>query len=134
MFIINGLQDDLLNFLKKRIPDHMPFDYKDFTKESIIYGCYKEDVLIGIIRTRLPVSGGLFIAWMVIDKDHRGKGYGSRFYKKAEWLLKADLDVFIVILSVMKDNPKALAFWKKMGFKEDTEEEEEDDFLLMKFI
>ena len=57
--------------------------YKKALKNSVTYLLFKEDELCGYARCRHDDGYGLYIYDLLVDKKHRGNGYGRMLMEKA---------------------------------------------------
>lgn len=58
-----------------------------------------------------------WIGLLLLDPETRGKGLGERIYMACERMAVA-ADAAAIELSVAERNPRALAFWQRLGFVE----------------
>lgn len=76
-----------------------------------------DDRLVGFLMVRIYDNNvNAYIHDFYLVPDARRQGYGSKIFKKLQEKLK-DRGVNQIYLSVQADNPGALDFWKKQGFK-----------------
>lgn len=81
------------------------------------YIIYENDSMIGTISLKLGTSLLIGeIGNVCIDKQHRGKGKGTRALTLVERLAK-NRKLVTVYLSVMADNPGAIEFYTANGYK-----------------
>jgi len=77
----------------------------------------KNEIIIAFSWITLELDS-LWIDSLVVDRNYHRKGVGTRVL---EWLIKEFMrpnKVKLVKLGVQKNNEKALAFYRKMGFEE----------------
>ena len=82
-----------------------------FLFSSNVISCWHDDKLVGIIRSMDDGYWSANIDCLVVHKDYRGKGIGSK-------LLEVLLDQIkqIKYINVAPDNRKQIKFYKKAGF------------------
>ena len=59
-----------------------------------------------------------WINYLAVDPDHQGSGFGRTIMERAERLL-LDAGCPKINLQIRKDNAEAIAFYEKIGFRED---------------
>ena len=96
--------------------------FKDFinNKEIIsglqIYGAFKEKEIVGVIATR---NNGNHIALFFVQGKYQGQGIGRELF---ETIVKESHGKIITVNS----SPYAVDFYKKLGFKPNSEEQLSD--------
>jgi ribosomal protein S18 acetylase RimI-like enzyme len=76
-----------------------------------------DDRSVGFLMMRIYDDGvTVYIHDFYLTSNARRQGYGTELYSKLREQLK-DQGVKQVYLSVQADNPAALDFWKKQGFR-----------------
>ncbi len=77
--------------------------------------------MIGVIDTVPENFSGLagvsFIALLMIAKPHRGHGLGEKVVKMLEIDFTRNHGCKIMRLGVMTNNPGALRFWERLGYR-----------------
>lgn len=77
------------------------------------------NALIGVIDAvrDAPEPGEWWLGVLLLNPAHRQRGLGTRLTHRLEaWM--AALDARAIRLSVMEQNTRALAFWRRLGFVE----------------
>jgi len=81
----------------------------------------EQEIPIGMIglykinKSKRIAEVGMYIG----DIKSHGKGYANEAYQLLEKFAKEKQNIDIIKLYVVTSNEKAVAFWKKQGFKED---------------
>ena len=97
--------------------DHPEQLRKGFENSMLTLAAYKDDQLLGIIRTVGDGHTIVFVQDILVFPEHQRKGVGSA-------LLQAILDRYSHVrqIELATDNtPKTIAFYKSMGFREMSE-------------
>ena len=95
------------------------FNKKHFSKllknkKNVAFGAFLKDVRIGIIVVKADFGGVIFIHWLVVKEDYRGKGVGTLLLKQVEmWALKHKYHYAYLLT----ETDKNIAFYKKRGFR-----------------
>nr|WP_281170473.1 GNAT family N-acetyltransferase [Alteribacter aurantiacus] len=82
------------------------------------YGLYEEETPVGFVMIGAENKEERYI-WLdrfMIDKNAQGKGLGGAFLDLVVKFIAKHYDVAEIVLSVAKDNPKAMSFYQKYGF------------------
>ncbi len=97
--------------------DHPEVLRKGFENSMLTLAAYESDELLDIIRTVGDGQTIVFVQDILVFPEHQRKGVGSA-------LLQAVLDRYSHVrqIGLVTDNtPKAIAFYKSMGFREMSE-------------
>lgn len=79
-----------------------------------------KEKIVGMLKGFLkdPSEDAVWIKTMMIEDDYQNQGLGSEAINLLFSELKQKKNVQRVYLSVVEDNQKGVAFWKKHGFEE----------------
>ncbi len=98
------------------------------------FGIYEDDMMVGYVMVIYDYDIPEYDVWhMMIDESRQGKGYGSAaFHQVLEYIrTKPFGSSDRVTLTCNKDNKQALQMYKKKGFTETGEEDEDEIELSM---
>lgn len=123
---VNRLLKDLylyhVNFLKVDLGDYKHIDYDKVmykcvltSKEFADFVIEESDYVIGYIRYRFYKNGRVHINELIIDKNFRGTGAGSKLVKES---IKRLGEIKTVTLTVQVKNKRAIKVYRSLGFKE----------------
>ncbi len=127
--IIQMIADDDLGQTREDYQDPLPQDYidafnhiqNDHNQELIIVED-EHSKIVGTLQLSfiqyLTYKGGIRaqIEAVRVQKDHRGKGIGEKMFKWA--IVRAqERGAHLLQLTTDKKRPKAIQFYKKLGFK-----------------
>lgn len=90
--------------------------FRDFFKDAtnISFGAYKDEKLIGFIALKKEYGGVVYVDWIVVEKQYRGKGLGGALLRKAEkWALGNGFHC-IYLFTETEENKK---FYEKKGYR-----------------
>jgi ribosomal protein S18 acetylase RimI-like enzyme len=117
--ITSSLKQDF-PYKKKTIAEYCKIYNKSYftklvrSKKNVIFGASEEDKLIGIISVKTEYGGVMYIDWVVIKREFRGKGLGTILLEKAEeWALAHKLHYEYLFT----ETDKNIEFYKKRGFR-----------------
>ncbi|MHC5215808.1 GNAT family N-acetyltransferase [Enterococcus sp. LJL128] len=99
------------------------------------FGIYAEEQMVGYVLTIYDPSDGMYCVWhMLIDSAQQGQGYGYEG-------LKLVLDYFrsepfgkgtSIGLSCHEENTQALQLYRRLGFKETGEKDDENELTMLR--
>lgn len=98
------------------------------------FGIYEDDTMVGYVMVIYDYDIPEYDVWhMMIDESRQGKGYGSAALQQVLEYIKTKPFGFSnrVTLTCNKDNIRALKMYKKKGFIETGEEDEDEIELSM---
>lgn len=123
---VNRLLKDLylyhVNFLKVDLGGYKHIDY-----DKVMYKCVltskefadfiieESDYVIGYIRYRFYKNGRVHINELIIDRNFRGIGVGTKLVKES---IKRLNGIKTVTLTVQAKNKRAIRVYRSLGFKE----------------
>ncbi|WP_153731488.1 GNAT family N-acetyltransferase [Sporosarcina obsidiansis] len=88
-----------------------------FEPEWKSVGLYDKDQLIGYaMHGRDKTSGNVWLDRFMIDQNHQGKGYASRFLALLLTEIQQHYRCEMIYLSIYPDNKKAQRLYEKFGF------------------
>lgn len=90
--------------------------FKDFLNniDNVLFGIFEKQELVGFIALKPDYGGVVFIDWLVIEKNHRGKGFGSLLLKEAEkWALENKYHYFYLFTETEENKE----FYINRGFR-----------------
>ncbi|MBK8443961.1 MAG: GNAT family N-acetyltransferase [Sphingobacteriales bacterium] len=97
--------------------------FTDFPEDSnpeqyLAFGIFEANELIGIIRAvkHYPCKNTMHLPLLLLHPEKRSKGKGKSIY---QWFESYTLSKGFerICIAVMKENEKAIAFWKSCGFE-----------------
>ncbi|WP_284141376.1 MULTISPECIES: GNAT family N-acetyltransferase [unclassified Virgibacillus] len=89
-------------------------------------GLYDREILVGYAMIgRDKSSGRVWLDRFMIDRNHQGNGYASRFLPMLIKVIKEHYHCDHIYLSVYPDNVPAKHLYEKFGFRENGEMDEE---------
>ena len=98
------------------------FEMKTFTDEfGYIKGFFKCLMILLFYNRKPSHEKELLMDGIVVDKDHRGRGIGTKLFGALEEYAKR-CGYTQIKLDVIKENPKAKALYTRLGFKPTKEE------------
>lgn len=103
---------DLFEKCSMESKDIIVFVYSGFKKASHVVSIYDNKKLIGVIRSCDDSSWSANIDFLLVSKDYRNKGIGTRLVKE---LLKDIGSIFYITVATDK---KLIPFYEKFGFIE----------------
>ena len=76
------------------------------------------DTIVGLIISKVVSKGFGKVSVLFVEKEYRGSGLGAQLFNQSiSWLKSKGCKVMRVV--AMGQNPRAIAFYKKMGFIEE---------------
>lgn len=103
---------DLFEQCNTESKDIIAFVYSGFKKASHVVSIYDNKKLIGVIRSCDDGSWSANIDFLLVHKDYRNKGIGTKLVKE---LLKDIGSIFYITVAT---DIKLLSFYEKFGFIE----------------
>ena len=104
------------------------------TKEvtSRPYGIYADDQLVGFVLfdNEIYTDGHYWILRFMIDRNHQGQGYGKRAIQEIIHFLQERSDCKQIRVSHVPHNIAANTLYKRCGFQETAEREDNGDIIL----
>jgi len=122
LIICKALDDDFPEYKPgtNRIYSQHIFNKKYFTKliknkTNVVFGAFDKEKLAGIIVVKPEDFGGvIYVDWLVVDKNYRNKGVGSRLLTTVDnWALENKYHH----LYLLTQNRKNINFYIKRGYK-----------------
>ncbi|WP_321385125.1 GNAT family N-acetyltransferase [uncultured Enterococcus sp.] len=101
------------------------------------FGIYDGQELVGYVSTIYDPSDGMYCIWhMLIDKKQQGKGYGTAALAQViTYFQTAPFGKGTRIgLSCHEQNTTALDVYRKLGFKETGEKDDEGEVILIRSL
>jgi RimJ/RimL family protein N-acetyltransferase len=108
LFYRNNTRESELEILKKVSREHV-YGIIDKQKDILIGNCG----LVEIDRHNMTANTGIFIG----RKEYLGRGYGTEAMRLLVDYGFQYLNLQNIMLNVYEDNPRAIASYKKVGFK-----------------
>ena len=99
------------------------------------FGIYHEDIMVGYVMVIYDYGIPEYDIWhMMIDKDRQGLGYGTAALQRClEYIAKKPFgDSDRVVLTCHRENGAALALYRKFGFAETGNADDEEIELAMR--
>ena len=99
------------------------------------FGIYHEDIMVGYVMVIYDYDIPEYDIWhMMIDKDRQGLGYGTAALQRClEYIAKKPFgDSDRVVLTCHRENGAALALYRKFGFAETGNADDEEIELAMR--
>ena len=99
------------------------------------FGIYHEDIMVGYVMVIYDYDIPEYDIWhMMIDKDRQGLGYGTAALQRClEYIAKKPFgDSDRVVLTCHRENGAALALYRKFGFAETGNADDEEIELSMR--
>jgi diamine N-acetyltransferase len=105
-------------------------------KTSRPYGIYAEDTMVGFILfdNEIYSDGYYWILRFMIDENYQGKGYAKLAIKEVINKLKDRLDCKQIRVSHVPHNIVANTLYKKAGFQDTGEVEDNGDIILSYYM
>lgn len=91
---------------------------KDLAKDKLCLGVFENGALIGFLDLikNHPADGTLVIGYFLVHPEKRSKGIGTHIIVSlSHWAIQQSFSK--LRLCVQRQNPRALDFWVKNGFK-----------------
>jgi ribosomal protein S18 acetylase RimI-like enzyme len=82
-------------------------------EKLIVLLAYDKDAIIGFSMIFLEDGGALYLSWLCVDEQYRGKGIGSSFLKRIETIALDNKRHFIYLST---ENLRNIEYYKKRGF------------------
>jgi ribosomal protein S18 acetylase RimI-like enzyme len=86
-----------------------------------LYGVLLGEALIGVASFVNHGYGGnpahAYLILLMIAMPYRGRGVGERIVSHIEALMASNPSVERIISAVQDNNPRAIAFWQRMGYE-----------------
>ena len=83
-------------------------------KKNVAFGAYHQNKLIGYIGLKPELGGVIFIDWLVVNKDYRNLGIGTKLLQCCEkWALENKFH-YLFLGTIME---RKVEFYKKHGFR-----------------
>jgi ribosomal protein S18 acetylase RimI-like enzyme len=102
----------------------MVLDDIDLAKREggVFCGIYAADnTMVGVVEyIASPFNGDPHCACLcllMIARDHRNRGIGQAVLSAVETELRSDPQVSAIVAGVQVNNPRALAFWQRYGYR-----------------
>ncbi|MGE7545979.1 GNAT family N-acetyltransferase [Sporosarcina newyorkensis] len=109
-----SVNDDQKNFIESNA---FSLAQSKFEPEWKSVGLYDEEELIGYaMHGRDKATNDVWLDRFMIDHNHQGKGYASRFLKHLLIEMQKKYDCEMIYLSIYPDNTKAQRLYEKFGF------------------
>lgn len=114
-----SLENDFPEYEKRVVRGYQKMADKKFfreriNKDGIIFGTFDNKKLIGVIAMRKEGGGVAFIDWLVVDRNHRRSGVGSKLLAAAEkWLLQHKFHCIYLYV----ESQKKIDFYKNRGLE-----------------
>lgn len=94
---------------------------------GIFCGIYSDGMMVGILDL-VPDNwegekGCAYLSLLMISLQYRNRGIGSKVVRAAETAITKSKNIRTICAGVQVNNPAAIAFWNKMGYKIDSEPE-----------
>lgn len=126
-------REDQLNLVASNA-DSLIHATKEITSKP--YGIFAEDRMVGFILfdNEMYNDGYYWILRFMIDEKYQGKGYAKLAIKEVIHKLKERRDCKQIRVSHVPHNMVANALYKKSGFQETGEFEENGDIILSYYI
>ena len=122
-----------LNFLKATLQSEeesklvnpsasWPFDEKywlnffEMGTKTLSYFLKHENETIGHSVLKLDTNSKLWLCWVLVKHQYRGKGIANHLILKTEEFVKTDFEKDEYFLNVVKENKRAINFYNKLGF------------------
>ncbi|SEK74044.1 GNAT family N-acetyltransferase [Paenibacillus sp. OK003] len=127
------LREDQLNLVASNA-DSLIHATKEITSKP--YGIFAEDRMVGFILfdNEMYNDGYYWILRFMIDEKYQGKGYAKLAIKEVIHKLKERSDCKQIRVSHVPHNMVANALYKKSGFQETGEFEDNGDIILSYYI
>ncbi|MFA5353179.1 MAG: GNAT family N-acetyltransferase [Thermodesulfovibrionales bacterium] len=94
-----------------------------FKSSHLLAYCIEADSQrIGLLGISRLIAGESAELSLLIFPEHQGKGYGSMTVGLFAKLLKKQRSLKRLTVSVRRDNPGAISFWERTGFREVSQE------------
>ena len=90
-------------------------------EKKFVFGFERDVSLVGVVDLidGFPESGGWYVGILLLAPGERSQGMGHALWVSLErWLFGRKADV--VRLIVQEQNPRALRFWRSLGFETET--------------
>lgn len=83
-------------------------------KKNVAFGAYIKNELIGIVIAKAEYGGVVYVEWIVIKKNFRGEGIGSKLLEEVEKWCILNKNHYIYLNT---ETDKNIEYYKKRGFR-----------------